>query len=319
MALDSIALLAGPPMLGFFLNWALLGVLNVQVYLYFLNFPLDRSIFKWLTAGILAFEWAQTGLITAEAFNAFVYNYGDINALLSFRFAWFGVPIMGAFVSAVVQCCFAWRVFILSRSYILSTAIVVLALAQAGAGIAGGVKMHSSTAADLGPAIPLLITWLAGSALVDILIAITMTSLLLRARTGIRSTDVLLNKIIRLTVESGSLTAVVAVIDLIVANVPSLKTSGLMYECPSMVLTKLYANTFLTNLNSRAFMRQNGSMAETIRITRLDPTIDSRSHIGHASRGEVGLRTTTIVYDEHNKARTLHNSFEDTAMNFSAV
>jgi len=268
---------AGPQLLGYFLNWALLGVLNTQVYLYYLSFPRDRWSLKAFVYGVLIFEWIQTGLTTAAAFDQHVYNYGDVSRLFSLPYVWFCVPIMSAMISAVVQIFFAWRIYRLGKSIILPCIIVFIALFQLGAGTAGGVQMHAlPSAEDLAPAHAALAAWLVGTAVTDAVIAVAMTVLLLRARTGIAGTDAIISSIIRLTVETGSMTATFAIAETVLVLKPSLGMT-LLYECPALVLTKLYANTLLVNLNNRAFVKKEDSVNvfESIHITRLNTTLNS--------------------------------------------
>ena len=56
----------------------------------------------------------QTGLITAVAFDNFVYGYGSLTALTAFHNSWFSVTVMSSIASSVVQCFFAWRVKVLT-------------------------------------------------------------------------------------------------------------------------------------------------------------------------------------------------------------
>ena len=65
---------------------------------------------------MLAYEWVQTGLITAAAMQIYVYDYGDVLSMLAFHNTWFSATVMCGLVSAVVQVFFAWRILQLSRS-----------------------------------------------------------------------------------------------------------------------------------------------------------------------------------------------------------
>jgi len=259
MAVDShtVTLLAGPKILGFFFNWALLGILNVQVYLYHINFPRDRLILQCLVYGILVFEWVQTGLLTGVAFEIFVYHYGDVNSLTTIYDAWFLVDVMCAIVSFTVQTFFAWRIYKLSSSRIIPGGIILLSLVQATAGIVLGAKLKNvSSTADVSSSRSVVITmliWIIGSVVVDVVIATVMMIMMLKRKTGVAHTDMMINRIIRLVVETGTLTATFAILTLVLC----LAVPGtLYYETVIYVLTKLYANTFLTNLVNRAFLRQ---------------------------------------------------------------
>ncbi|EIW53744.1 uncharacterized protein TRAVEDRAFT_81795, partial [Trametes versicolor FP-101664 SS1] len=246
---------AGPQLLGQFLNWGLMGALSIQVYLYHIMFPKDQLSLRLFVYGILAFEWVQTGLITANAFQVFVYNFGDVPNLLKFHNSWFSVPIMCGVVSVAVQFFYARRIFVLSGSMVLAGVICVLALTQGSAAIASGVMVSRHTC-EVNTSVELTVaeqTWLGGSALADIVIAVTMTILLLKTKTGFRRSDSLVNKLARLAIESGTITASVAIVDVVMF---SALPQTLYHECPALALAKLYANMMLASLNNRAFIRQ---------------------------------------------------------------
>lgn len=137
----TVRLLAGPELLGYLFNWALLGVLNVQVYLYHVTFPHDPIFLQCLVYGVLIFEWIQTGLLTAGSLEIFVYQYGNFEALTKIYNGWFCLPIMCAMVSMVVQWFFAWRIYLLSRNRVLVGVIVTLSLLQGICGNVTGVKV----------------------------------------------------------------------------------------------------------------------------------------------------------------------------------
>ncbi|KAK7462182.1 hypothetical protein VKT23_007786 [Stygiomarasmius scandens] len=92
--------------------------------------------------------------------------------------------------------------------------------------------------------------WLIGSFVADILIAVVMIAILVEARMNSRhstTNDILLRLIIQ-TVETGSLTAITAGVDLILF----LKSPGnYLFLCPSLILGKLYTNAVVARLNSR--------------------------------------------------------------------
>ncbi|KZT13224.1 uncharacterized protein LAESUDRAFT_719559 [Laetiporus sulphureus 93-53] len=255
--MTSIALIAGPQFLGICFNWALLGLLNLQVYLYYEYFPKDPWFLKCLAYGMLIYEWVQTGLLTGAAMSIYVYGYGDVKDLLEFHNTWFSATMMCGIISATVQIFFAWRIYKLSRSRVLAGVIVVLAVLQCVASLVGGAYEKSIGIASAleGSLLKAVVLWLSASALVDILIAVSMTILLLKSKTGIKSTDAFINRMIRLVVETGTLTASLSIIVLITANIKPLHET-LVYEAPALILTKMYSNTFLTNLNNREFIRR---------------------------------------------------------------
>ncbi|KAH9921461.1 uncharacterized protein B0H18DRAFT_1021214 [Fomitopsis serialis] len=254
----NLNLIAGPQLIGAFFNWALLGVLNIQVYLYHTYFPKDRWPFKLMVYGILAFEWVHTGLVTSGCMDIYVYNYGNVESLVSLHNSWFAVPVMCAIVSVFVQMFFAWRIYKFSNSYLLAGGVATLSLTQGiSALVAGGMMEPLKAAQDIahGSIFPAILVWLSVTAAADIIIAILMTVLLLKSKNGLPRTEALINRMIQLVVETGMLTAGCAVIMLVLAKAPQTKNT-LLYEALSLTITKVYANTFLTNLNSRAHMQE---------------------------------------------------------------
>ncbi|TFY52935.1 hypothetical protein EVJ58_g9734 [Rhodofomes roseus] len=175
-----------------------------------------------------------------------------------------------------------------------------LSLLQGCAGVALGALLHdtASTAhvTTSHAVVVALNIWVIGSAAVDALIAITMTFLMLklRRRTAHRQTERVINKLIRLFVETGTLTGAFLLIGASVAIVTlvlCLRLPGTQYyETTIYVLTKLYANTFLANLISRAFFdpahRRDGPAGETT-----DDTDDTESGSGPGRATTVALST----------------------------
>ncbi|KIJ36587.1 hypothetical protein M422DRAFT_124423, partial [Sphaerobolus stellatus SS14] len=90
--------------------------------------------------------------------------------------------------------------------------------------------------------------WLAGSAACDVTIAISMTYYLSRKETHLKRTSAVINRLIRLTIETGSLTATVAIVDITLYLVFPHQD---YHTAPALTLAKLYSNTLLVVFNSR--------------------------------------------------------------------
>ncbi|KAH9910459.1 uncharacterized protein B0H18DRAFT_895541, partial [Fomitopsis serialis] len=184
---------------GFF-NWGLLGVLNTQVYHYHTYFPTDPWSFKLMVYGTLIFEWVHTGLITSGMMTIFVYDFGNPEPALETHNTWFSGPIMCGLMSMLVQMFFAWRIYMFSKSYWMSGAIVMISLVQGTFAIVAGVMVRTSDARIAYK------VWISVAAAVDIVIAIIMTILLLRRRSVDSVSTALVNRTVRLVVETGTLT-----------------------------------------------------------------------------------------------------------------
>ncbi|KAI0742287.1 hypothetical protein C8Q80DRAFT_1272986 [Daedaleopsis nitida] len=284
-----LVLIAGPPLLGFFLAWALQGVLTLQTYLYYLHFPKDRLGLKSLVYFVLVFEWVHAGLTTQTAFEIYGSQYGSLSSLTGVHNFWFSSAIMSAIIAGVVECFYARRIWLLSRSKVLVILIVFLAFAQTVLGIAGGITLHVLNLNASAQAVDKILssTGYIVATVDDIIIAIAMAYFLLRSKTGIRKSDDMLNRLARLVIETGALTSIVSLL----TSVLMLHGSNtLLFECPALVLPKLYSNTLLMSLNNRAYLKAGDTVTTDTNFTPAFPTIPSTS-VAFAGRN------TTETYD----------------------
>ncbi|KAF9556100.1 hypothetical protein CPC08DRAFT_820681 [Agrocybe pediades] len=247
-----VSKLTGPPLLGFFINWFLFGTLTTQVYMYFLAFPNDPATIRLLVLGVFVLESAQSFLFIQSAFHSFASGFGNIGVFNEVNTLWLSAPVMSGIVAFVAQVFYAHRLRIIAQSKILPALIVFLAFAQMGGAIANGVVCKKAALFNKILGMQAYVTtgiWNGASAVCDILIAIFMTiHLNRRSDTGMKHTALIVKKIIRLTIETGSLTAVISIINIVLAVLPSQPN---YYMTPTGVLGKLYSNSMLALLNNR--------------------------------------------------------------------
>ncbi|KAJ3849601.1 hypothetical protein EV368DRAFT_67314 [Lentinula lateritia] len=247
---NDIIWLAGPRLIGILFNWSLLGVLTTQVYIYYLNFPKDLKWHKVLVYIVYLLDWAQTCSATYDTFHWFVYGWGSIDALYDLYSTFLNVPILSSVIAAIVQAFFAWRIWRLTQSRIISILIVLLALLQLGGGIAVGIFVwrDSSEVARSDGLVSAVGVRLAGSAFADTVIAISMTYFLLRSKSQIMGhMNNVVTRLIRLTIETGTMTAIAAIVDLVFF----LKATNGLHQVSGVILCKLYSNSLLVLFNNR--------------------------------------------------------------------
>ncbi|KAK0478579.1 hypothetical protein EDD18DRAFT_1443201 [Armillaria luteobubalina] len=242
---------SGPLIVGYLLHWGLFGSLSIQLYLYYLAFPKDRRFVKCLVYGVYIVELVQTILVARDAFVVFGYGFGNLEALTGMHLNWLILPIIIAFITIVAQVFYAYRIFILSRSRIVPVFIICVSLTCTIASTVTSISClrvgDVTKVYDLETSISIGIS-VGGSALCDIVIALCMTYYLMRSNTCLRSTQILVTKLIRLTIETGSVTAIVALLTLILFFAFPHQN---FYVTPALVTSKLYANTIYMVLNSR--------------------------------------------------------------------
>ncbi|KAJ3903778.1 hypothetical protein F5879DRAFT_1035242 [Lentinula edodes] len=151
-----------------------------------------------------------------------------------------------------------------------------------------------------------VITWLASFAVTDILITVTLVWILWKKRTNIRATDDAVSRIIRLTVQTGAITAFSAILDVILFLAIPNTTVNFVWD---FALSKLYTNALISILNARAgWNNLNGQPMPGNSILFINEPHSSimnssNSRIGPSNRGSTSARNpeagiiTTGVYE----------------------
>lgn len=122
--MSSLEALHGPFLIGNLLNYALMGVLTVQVYFYSLAFAKDRLALKALVGLIFCLDLVQTCLSTHLAWTFLIT---DTSRALNFGHAIWSMTAllpMAGLVPFIVQCFFAWRIFVLGARQRVATLVV---------------------------------------------------------------------------------------------------------------------------------------------------------------------------------------------------
>jgi len=239
------------------MNFGLYGVLALQGYIYHVSFPKDNLKIKCLVYFVLAFETAQIVINGIDTWDLFANRFGDIGILATPGLGAIDTPMMGSITAFVVQIFFCYRIWIINRAAWWFSALVgFVSLVQAVAGFVGGVMAYVSTNTleARHRQTSLVYLWLVGDAVADVMIASAMSFLLLRSRQKMfRTNDDVIVRIVRMTVETNSLSTAVAIISTILFAALPNKT---YFVCPTLFLGKLYANTLLVTFNNRAFISQ---------------------------------------------------------------
>ncbi|PBL04245.1 hypothetical protein ARMGADRAFT_1070722 [Armillaria gallica] len=306
--------LSGPLVVAYLLHWGLFGTLSVQLYLYYLAFPKDRKFTKYLVYGVYIIEFVQTMLFTHDAFAVFGYGFGDIEALTRVHFNWLTVPIMSAVVAFIGQVFYAYRIFILSKSRIIPLFVICVSLTSSVAAIITGAYCFPADSVTelnnrrMSIAVGI---WCGASALCDIIIAICMTYYLMHSNTGFRRTRMLVSKLIRLTIETGTVTAVVVLLNLVLFFAFPHQT---FYGTTSVIIPKLYSNAILVVLNSRirivggrdTYTSSTDMSITTTMMRGISSQTTEGTQPADGMQGQVSVVTITqeVFNDDHKMDRT---------------
>jgi len=255
-------LFAGPAFIASMLNWGLFGVLCLQIYSFSISFPNERHGIRAFVFTILVIELCQTVFSTIWAWDVLVKGWGDPASLQHISWSSITIPVTEGLVSITVQTFFAWRIYVLRRNgwafQLAAALIVIVALMQGLSAVVNGIRFgfSLSVGALKGYKIGVSI-WLAGSLACDFLIAASMVTILLQAKSNsaFKKTETLITKLIVHTVETGVVTVVTATVDLsLYLKYPN----NFLHIVPALILGKLYSNIALANLNGRTRHRAWG-------------------------------------------------------------
>ncbi|KAI0732347.1 hypothetical protein C8Q72DRAFT_901760 [Fomitopsis betulina] len=297
---STIAQVSGPILIGSQLNWALYGVLSVQLYIYYQTGFSDSRCLTSLVCFVFIFETIQTILLTHDTFHKLAISFGDYQGLLNPYYIWFDLPVQSAILSSITQCFYAWRIKVLSNSRIVALSIVVLSILQCAGGISEGVACfrYKSTSAALPLETKSVAIWIGGSVACDITITIFMVYFVPNAAKD-RSMP-MVNRLIQVIVETGMATSTLAIIQ-ISMYLGSKNTN--YFITPACVLPKAYSNSFMVLLNNRGALRQT---KECISLHATTPQLPGRGTAPQAHRPiQVNIDEETFIDGEHSATTTV--------------
>lgn len=212
----------------------------------------DARWIKYLVLYLFLIETANTAIDMVMMYQPLILEYGHKLVVFPVMFA--AEPVTIVAISTPIQLFFAWRIRLLTKQNIVAAIIAILSLVSLAGGIWTTILITIIKLFKRKPELhwPALM-WFLSATIADILITITLVINLSRRKTGFAATDDAISKIIRMTVQTGMLTALFAVGDVIFfMTLPSTALNFIW----DLALTKLYANCLLSTLNARAGLKE---------------------------------------------------------------
>ncbi|KAF8313888.1 hypothetical protein DL93DRAFT_2097604 [Clavulina sp. PMI_390] len=263
----------GGALVGIVITSMLFGIITVQAYTHFQNFPRDSVyvkamiIFLWYVTEhlgcpsqdlVLTFAQPQGSYKPLNSTKAMywylVSNFG--NSFLLIRAIWEGTTYqtISTVASFTTQSFFAYRVYQLSRNILLGAFLELLVLGQCTLGALTAFKAYyygnfSDIAAHEKS---LVLAWLAAEAISDTAIALSLVLLLRRQKKGFDKTDTMINSLMIYSISTGTVTSFVAIVTCVIFAIWEFHFLVLALA-PS--LGALYTVTLLANLHSRTKIR----------------------------------------------------------------
>ncbi|KAJ7925589.1 hypothetical protein B0H13DRAFT_2314387 [Mycena leptocephala] len=249
-----ITLFFGPMLLGVILNTLLYGILLVQAFMYYNRYKNDRPWFRYLVFYLVILETVNWVCDIGLIYEPLIIRYGKPEALITSPLMLRVDAVLTVLISTPIQLFIAWRVRVVTRSWVSPVIISILAIISFGGGIATTtvVSIHPDFA-SFSSFHPEVITWLVSSTACDVFLTASLVRSLWTRKTNVISTDSYINKIIRLTVQTGFITATAAFLDMLFFIVFPQTTFNFMID---FGLSKLYTNALISTLNARQWREQ---------------------------------------------------------------
>ncbi|KIY69405.1 hypothetical protein CYLTODRAFT_420697 [Cylindrobasidium torrendii FP15055 ss-10] len=238
----------GPMLIGLFFTALLQGGLVLQCYHYYMNYREDKLFIKLYVLVIFVLNAVNTSFDFAYLYESLITHYGDISFLTYTRWTFNAAPITTGLIAALVQLFFAYRIHVLARNIWATSSVVILALAGFVGSIITSIECGIHTKfIEFKSFQNVVILWLVAGCACDVLITVILVLYLKQRKTGFKNTDDIVDRVVRMTIETGMITSVCAIVDLV--TFLSLRSGlHLMFNFP---LAKLYTVTLMTSLASR--------------------------------------------------------------------
>ncbi|KAJ7913389.1 hypothetical protein B0H13DRAFT_2659680 [Mycena leptocephala] len=275
-----VKLIYGPLLLGVFFNMILFGILVAQMLTYFQSARRDPLFMRIFIYGVFFVEVANTAFDIAIMFQLLVLEYAAIPDKLPtvFMTGTTSLSMLRIHANSVMcsayLCCknfsiprdhssrwfqilvafpcqlfFIWRIHTFTKSKILCGFIIALALTTLGVGMWAVYHLiRAGRWSNIPSAHQAAEVWLFFSAATDLVIAVCLALALKGKKTGMAVTDTIVDRIIRMTIQTGVLTALFNVLDVVFFLTIKNATFNFMVNLP---LSKLYSNCLMSALNAR--------------------------------------------------------------------
>ncbi|EJF56506.1 hypothetical protein BD309DRAFT_277690 [Dichomitus squalens] len=279
-----------------FVACILYGITTLQTLIYYQKYANDRPFLKYLVATVWFLETAHTAFCVQFIYDYLIVDFGNVLNFLDINWG-IGVTVMcSASIALCVQGYYTWRVWIVSGNSIVWTGLIgMFALARVGFGVASCALCY------VYPSWPVLRSrraslvtvsgGLGSAALVDILVALTLTVYLKRRRSmgqWPKESKNMINRILLYAVNTGAITCSASILCVILFAVQknSLTFLGLVE-----IQAKLYANSFLGSLNAREHIRSKSVRTYT-------SSVGSNFRIGNPRVPMLEVYQHTIIEDD---------------------
>ncbi|KAF9020969.1 hypothetical protein BDZ89DRAFT_258699 [Hymenopellis radicata] len=316
---DVIEQTFGPLITGTWIQQLLLGFILAQMIDYYrMHFDDDSKFNRAIVSLLLLFNLVLGGTDFHVLYRASVQHYGVYEFFDLQEWTMWLEPGFTALVGFIAQIFFLMRCWRITQSPIV---VIVLSLRRSrscgsppilltlythilvvlfsfGSGLAvSGSFVAFKRFSTLGEfKIPITL-WLISTSVADLAIAAVLSFFLLRSRTSFKKTDTVIFRLIQLTMETSALTALVAMLNLVLF-LPLQDTA--YHLLPQFSISRVYTITVMSTLLTRTSLRR---VLDSTDHASFATALRDQATEGPIGVIRVGVTTTTMLTDDAHRDR----------------
>lgn len=245
----------GALLIGVIVSTALWGVMAVQTYEYYIDYPNDRTVLKILVGTVFCLDTLHHTFMCHSAYIYLIKSWQDPTILISIVWTLDSQVFVAGLVGFIVQGFFIWRIWILShQNYVicgfigaLATAVLVLTTIY----WAKGLSVH--TFLELPKLMSLSRAVNATACATDLAISLALSYFLYSERSGMRRTNAIIKQLVVFSAVSGIWNSICTLSSLVSLSV---WPETLVFIAFYIILVRLYSNSLLATLNARIRIRE---------------------------------------------------------------
>ncbi|CAE6473568.1 unnamed protein product [Rhizoctonia solani] len=310
----------GATYIGVVVSTLLYGILTLQTYIYWFKYVHDSTFDRWFVLALWFMDTIQSICICHLQYHYTITNYANPEALQFNNWSLNFEVGFTAIITFMVQAFFARRAWYFTKrvgsrftttrkTQVLGIIVGILALMALGFGL--GSFAMTWVLGRFSRFIEyrwLVGIWLGAAALCDVVIVYMLSNALTTQRTGFGRTDALINKLLWYTINTGLLTSLIAIVDL----VSFCTMNNLVHMGFNMILGKLYTNTLLATLNARDIEPTNVVHVE-------EGSYNLKERQQNASHGQIKFIRPPGMTSSQDRAEPVIHLHTDTAVEVSNV
>ncbi|PCH34603.1 hypothetical protein WOLCODRAFT_139462 [Wolfiporia cocos MD-104 SS10] len=246
----------GAAFLGQFATAILYGITSLQTFIYYKQHYKDPLILRFLVGVLWILDGIHVAFITHAMYMYMIVNFANpLNVDKPIWSVW-AMIIVSNISNIIVRAIFSRTLWKLSgKALIFPLVIGLLSIYVAADAFYFAIRgFRIDSYLDIHHFSWSLYNGFAFEVLVDGMITVSQCLLLRRFRTGIKSTDSIITILMVYSINTGLLTSICAILCLVTFTVlPDM----FVYFAFYFVLSKLYVNSVLANLNARSTILEN--------------------------------------------------------------